>query len=310
MSATHKLYVLVGVLLATTYSASVVAQSGTVIQPDSLNSNEFQELDPEDYDGDYPVDAFEVEDADSESYGEDEYAVLDPDDEYYPGDEYSSDYLIDPLWDTLPPRPATLISAAEWAAISEGHSYPRENEEETEERKKERNRAANPGLDFGDGFLQGVDAIAWILIVALILGAIGYLLYRQRRDTSVTVNRDAYGVTDELLEASPEELQSQLDQHLAQGDYLNAIRYRFGQVLQSLRQRRLLTWIPGNTNQDYQEQLPEGYQHNFGRIASAFAYAFYAGRVVDQEQYQRFSQQVEEFDVQLGAASSNPDPRL
>lgn len=217
------------------------------------------------------------------------------------GHDYSTEYVEAPVWDSLTDRAGPQLTAEQWLGLAEGRSYERESTEEAEERKEERERARNqnPGLDFGSGFFEGLGVLAWVAILALILGLVGYLVYRQGKDTSVDVGRRDYGVTDELLEQSAGEIQSALDGHLAGGDYRNAIRYRFGQVLQLLRRAGHLAWVPGKTNADYLAELPAHLRPGFGVLAQAFNYAYYAGRDVGEEDYRRFSADADAFFVQV-----------
>jgi len=215
---------------------------------------------------------------------------------------YEQHYVSPPVWDSVGAKPQALLDAAEWQAIVEGHSYPRENEDDQEKREKKEEQAqkSNSGIDFGEGFLDGIGVLAWVLCIALILAGIGYLIFRQQRDTSVSKRSSSYGLTDELLEQSDEQLQDQLDIHLASGNYRDAIRYRFGQVLQMLRKRSLLSWVPGKTNQDYHDELPLVYQKTFALLAAAFSHAFYSGKEVDRAAYDSFANTADKLYAQLG----------
>jgi hypothetical protein len=145
----------------------------------------------------------------------------------------------------------------------------------------------------------------WVIVVALLVGLLIWLALRSRPDTAVDKNGLAFNLTDELLGASEAELQDGLAAKLGSGDYQGAIRYRFGQLLQALKQQGLLVWVPGKTNEEYSTELAEQYAAPFMVLAKAFAYAMFSGREVTPKQYEHFAQGADDF-MKLLPAQGKP----
>ena len=195
-----------------------------------------------------------------------------------------------------PPPPRDVVDEAEWREIVGDAAYAREEVEPRPELDPKL------GTDFGEGLLAGVRTLAWVLVVLLLVGGLLYLYLRAGRDTSVRSPGRSYGLTDELLAASEAELETALDRNLREGAYREAIRYRFGQLLQHLRSAGLLRWVPGKTNADYRDELPggeAGLREPFAALARQFAFATYAGREVGESQYEDFATAASRFDELL-----------
>ena len=150
-----------------------------------------------------------------------------------------------------------------------------------------------PSLD--PGIADALGTIAWIAVVGLLVGALAYLLYRRSKRPDHGTTRRDYGAADELLSASADDLATGLADNLDGGDYREAIRLRFGQVLQALRTRGLLVWVPGHTNAEYEAALPAALRGPFAGLSREFSYATYAGREVDAQRYERFAAAAEDF---------------
>ena len=200
-----------------------------------------------------------------------------------------------------PPAARDVVDEAAWEALTEGYAYERERPE------PEVDFEPPSGWEMSEGLLEAVRALAWVLVVALLVGGIAYFAWRGRRSTEVGDAGRSYGLTDELLAASEAELETALERNLREGDYRGAIRYRFGQLLQALRAVGLLRWVPGKTNAEYRDELPAGeIRATFARLAGGFAFATYAGREVGRERYEGFAAEVDRLE---GLTTSPPAGR-
>ena len=200
-------------------------------------------------------------------------------------------YLADPG-----PAPGPLTEA-DWEAVTEGITVDQETYEA-------------PPFDpaMFSGLARWVEVLVYILVGGLLVAALVYFVQRGRRDTSRAIRGREFGLTDELLASSAEELSDSLRGRLAGGDYRGAVRYRFGQLLQELRAAALLRWVPGKTNADYAAELPRGLGDGFEALAAAFAYATYSGRAVGEADYARFDAEATRFALEL-PAYREPAPR-
>ncbi len=190
-----------------------------------------------------------------------------------------------PRFDDVPAVPNSQITQAQWDSLGQGRAYKNKVPPQVAD--------AKDGVSWwsiGEGLSSVLSAIAWVLVVALLLGGIGYLVYNQQQRGRIERSRETFGVTDELLAATKEELDDALSQNLAAGNYREAIRYRFGKLLQLLRTRRLLRWVPGKTNDNYASELDDSLRAGFVVLAKAFSYAYYSGRHVTREAYEEFEQ--------------------
>ena len=182
------------------------------------------------------------------------------------------------------PSPKPAMTPADWDAIAGGEPYDQLAPRDTTGR-----RALDPAL------AEGIGTAAWVLVVVLLAGLLGYLVYRHRQRPDLSVSRTDYGTTDELLRTPADELAAGLATGLDARDYRTAIRLRFGQVLQALRTAGLLTWVPGNTNRDYERALPAALQSGFYGLSEEFSFATYAGREVAEARYRRFAEAADAF---------------
>ena len=195
------------------------------------------------------------------------------------------------------PTPKPALTPADWDAIAERGPYDQLPPPDT---ASQRPSALDPAI------AEGIGVAAWVLAVALLLAMVGYLIYRHRQRPDLAVTRTDYGTTDELLSATADELATGLATGLEAHDYRAAIRLRFGQVLQALRARGLLTWVPGSTNLEYERELPPMLRADFRDLSAGFSFATYAGRDVGEARYARFAAAAEAFLARARAPHNTP----
>ena len=185
----------------------------------------------------------------------------------------------------LSPKPA--LTPADWEQVTQRGPY--------DQKEPKQPRVPRTPNVMDRGVADAIGTVAWVLVVVLLLGGLAYLVYRYRKRPDLGVTRTDYGTTDELLAASADDLATGLKTNLHDGDYRLAIRMRFGQVLQALRERGLLKWVPGRTNLDYERALPVELAKAFGSLSNGFAYATYAGREVSAQRYEHFAAEAAAF---------------
>ncbi len=239
-------------------------------------------------------------------------------------DENSADVFADVLADTLPdayaqtdeaetysepiilietppsasPEPIAgpSLSAADWQDVTRRGPY----EVEVPPKPKEPDVPPVDEAAAAKFVEQLVSILSWVGIAVglCLLIWLGYKYYENQVDTSVSGR--AYVGTDSLMNASETELATQLEENLGERNFHLAIRYRFGQLLQALRKKRLLEWVPGSTNAEYAAALPTSLQADFRRLAEVFDFAAYGGREVTAEQYADFADRVLDYAKLVG----------
>ncbi len=203
---------------------------------------------------------------------------------------------------TYEPRGPEPLTAEQWRAITNREAFERRKPIEPPDADKLRK-------DTGFGsqkFYDSLSTVAWVLVVVLLAAGLAYGVYRFRRKPDLGISRRDYSATDTLLNTAPDALAADLADKLGARDYRMAIRLRFGQVLQELRARRLLVWVPGATNHEYEQVLPPVLRTGFASLAEDFAFATYAGRQLDGVYFRGFADKAENF---LLAASAPENPR-
>ncbi len=203
-----------------------------------------------------------------------------------------------PVYDPVAPDPLT---AEEWRAVADREPFEREGE--LKPKPREPPRVPDPSAE---RLFDSLSTVAWVLLIILLLAGLGYVIYRQRLRPDLSVSRSDYSATDALLNTAPDALAADLASKIGTRDFRMAIRLRFGQVLQELRSRKLLVWVPGHTNLDYERALPAYLRGDFAALADDFAYATYAGRELYEERFERFADKADTF---LLVAYGPNDPR-
>ena len=183
-------------------------------------------------------------------------------------------------------EPAAMppLTAEEWLDVTQRPPYARKGLPEP-----------NEGIQLDPGWADLLGTVAWVIVVVLLVALLIYLLARHSKRPDLSTSKRDYSATDELLSTSADDLAAGLATNLDGRNFREAIRMRFGQVLQTLRQRELLVWVPGNTNREYEAALPSALQPPFAALSAEFSYATYAGREVDEARYERFAAAADDF---------------
>jgi len=156
-----------------------------------------------------------------------------------------------------------------------------EVEEESEEEKEKRKRS-------GAIWLNALSFIE-ILAYGLILFLISYILFVIF--SKIKINQSDHH--NEIILAEEEEeniedmdLVSELDKALSTGDYRQAVRIRFLNVLQSLSINDLIKWKPEKTNRDYTRELRgQKFFTQFRDLAKVFELVWYGNTTISKAEY-------------------------
>lgn len=141
----------------------------------------------------------------------------------------------------------------------------------------------NPVRNFDVAFWGNVVQILAILLAVL---AIGYGIYRMlQQPRNRRVARDGAEITEENLEAYLHEtdLDRFLREALARGDYPQAVRVYFLQVIKHLSESGAILWSKEKTNRDYLRDMRAHPQFgDFQRATRTFERVWYGNAPLDR----------------------------
>jgi len=122
------------------------------------------------------------------------------------------------------------------------------------------------GGNFGGAFVEGLGALTWALIIALMLVVVGVLVWAMLRMSTEPGGEDDDAVSQRTMAESIKQLPFELDvptgdfrqqsqAAYAAGDYRRAMTYLFSHVLVTLDQKGLIRLRKGKTNRQYLSEL-------------------------------------------------------
>jgi len=175
------------------------------------------------------------------------------------------------------------ISETQWKKAAADLDYSKD----VPKPKKERPipKAPTPG---------GIDAgfwgnIAQVLAILLAVLAIGYGIYRMMQEPrNRRIARDGAEITEENLEAYLHEtdLERFLREALARGDFPQALRIYYLQVIKSLSESGLILWSREKTNRDYlREMRTNPLSLDFQHVTHTFERVWYGNTALNQEEF-------------------------
>jgi len=171
------------------------------------------------------------------------------------------------------PQPAAAqrpVPESQWEKASADLDYSKD----VPKPKKERPPANAPTPDFDAAFWGNIAQMVAILLAVL---AIGYGIYRMLQEPrNRRIARDGAEITEENLEAYLHEtdLDRFLREALARGDFPQALRIYYLQVIKRLSEADAILWSKEKTNRDYLREMrahPNGPEfqhatHTFERV--------------------------------------------
>ncbi len=161
-----------------------------------------------------------------------------------------------------PEAPVHAVSNETWTKASKGLDYSKDLPKPPK-KKKERPEGGRSGRDWST-LTQGWGTLAQVLAIALAILAIGYgIYYMLRQPRNRQISRDGVEITLDNIEDYLHEtdLEKFLRLALADGNYAQAVRLYYLQVIKDLSARNDIRWAREKTNRDY---LRDMRQHRLG----------------------------------------------
>ncbi|MBS1587914.1 MAG: DUF4129 domain-containing protein [Bacteroidetes bacterium] len=217
----------------------------------------------------------------------------------------------------LMPMPASAedgqyagISDSSWSQLTEQKAFYYKNE-----------REYRPGQETEDKDPRDMSESWWakmirffegdgkVLIYLGLLVAAGFILYYVvlsknmssvfGRKTKPAASSDP---TVENIEDIAETNWERLMQEAAQqGNYRNAIRYSYLQLLQLLQAQQLIKYRIDKTNYEYYHELSDSqYKVPFKQLSRQYEYAWYGRLAIDEPAYHQYLQEFNQLKRQLG----------
>ncbi|MBC9912456.1 hypothetical protein [Chitinophaga varians] len=168
---------------------------------------------------------------------------------------------------------------------------------------------------FGEGVARFIAKLffflwqfSWVILV-LLLGGLGYLLYRFMVKNDLSIFRKPK-LVDGLEEIQEENLQSASEYEekiraaIAAGEIRQAIRWWYLYTLFQLASRQLITPGREKTNNDYLRSMRNTpYYKMFSTLTLDYEYIWYGGFEISADNFRTMDQQFRDFNNQLGKAS-------
>jgi len=171
--------------------------------------------------------------------------------------------------------------------------------------KKERPKPTTPSPGIDTGFLGNIAQVLAILVTLL---AIGYGIYRMMQEPrNRRIARDGAEITEENLEAYLHEtdLERFRREALTRGDFPQALRIYYLQVIKSLSESGAILWSKEKTNRDYLREMQNNpLRRDFQHVTSIFEQIWYGNLPLDSAGFSRLEPA---FQTLLKQIPSRPD---
>jgi hypothetical protein len=182
------------------------------------------------------------------------------------------------------------VSEQQWKKAASDLDYSKDVSKQEKPKKKQAPQADGPNP------LRNFNTALWgnvlqILVLLLAVVAIGYGIYRMLQEPrNRRIARDGAEITEENLEAYLHEtdLDRFLREALARGDYPQAVRVYFLQVIKHLSESGAILWSKEKTNRDYLREMRAHPQFtDFQRATGTFERVWYGNAPLDAAGFDR-----------------------
>lgn len=156
------------------------------------------------------------------------------------------------------------------------------------------------GFQLSPDVYQVVETVLYILMIIGAVYVMTKLLFgeqvslfrpKQKHTTSLTVEEETIEETD---------IDSHIQDAIAQRQYREAIRYLHLKVLQQLSLKQLINWHFEKTNSDYYRELnTPDLKERFQKVAYVYDYVWYGEFVIDEPAFQKAKKQFDAFLLKL-----------
>ncbi|WP_126653376.1 DUF4129 domain-containing protein [Chryseobacterium aureum] len=158
---------------------------------------------------------------------------------------------------------------------------------------------------FGETTLTKSADFTTVLIRLFAILLVGFLLYFIIKYIMGKEGNFIFGKKNKKLDLNVQELHENIHEinfpeSIARfehaEDYRSAVRYQFLFVLKKLSDKKLISWNPEKTNEDYAAELKVPHLKNeFSNLSYIFDYVWYGEFSIEEESYQKFKNQYQAF---------------
>ncbi len=193
------------------------------------------------------------------------------------------------------------INTDRWRKATEGFDYSKDVPEPVK-KVEEKPRKSYNGPDWNWNFESWGD-IAKVFSAVLLLGLLGWLMYSFMQAPADSVIRagDGTAITIDNLDAYIQEtdLERFLREALSNGNYSQAIRIYYLQIIKDLSQKGAIEWSREKTNRDYLREMRHHPQfQEFRANTRTYEEVWYGNGTLDQRLFERIEVRMKRF---LGA---------
>ena len=181
--------------------------------------------------------------------------------------------------------------------INSAFEEPEPEEEEAAEEPEDDDDESDfdaPDFKMPEGLLK-------VLLIALVVAALGFLLYRTFAGTLFLTNTKVDEATYRLMAEMEEDLpNSDLDRYLQQalsdGNHKLAIRIYYLTIIQTLQDKGLIAWKKDKTNNAYlREMRNHDTYREFRATTRLFERVWYSNMRFGEQQYQKMAPRFQEY---------------
>lgn len=182
------------------------------------------------------------------------------------------------------------VSSSQWERAVQEIDYSSDVPEAKKEKKKKRSDAS-PGWSnpFDSINTQFWGSFFQLLAILIAVAAIGYGVYRMMQEPrNKRIARDGAEITVDNLEAYLHEtdLDQFLREALARGDFSQAVRIYFLQIIKQLSESGTIRWSKEKTNRDYLREMrahPEF--ETFRGLTRSYERIWYGNVLLDEKMF-------------------------
>jgi hypothetical protein len=197
------------------------------------------------------------------------------------------------------------ISDSSWRKLTDEKAFYYKNEREYKQgNEPEETERRDMSQSWWAKVIQFFEGNGKVLIYLILLVAAAFILYyvvlsknmssifgRSRKQ--VTGNEAAAENLEDIAETDWERLMQEAAQ---QGNYRNAVRYSYLQLLQLLQQQQLIKYRIDKTNYEYYHELNESrYKASFKQLSRQYEYTWYGHFTMGEPAYQQYMQELNQF---------------
>ncbi len=182
------------------------------------------------------------------------------------------------------------VSGSQWERAAQELDYSRDVPKAQKEKKK-KNSGASSGLSnpFDSINTQFLGSLFQFLAILIAVAAIGYGVYRMMQEPrNKRIARDGAEITVDNLEAYLHEtdLDQFLREALARGDFSQAVRIYFLQIIKQLSESGAIRWSKEKTNRDYLREMRAHPQfETFRGLTRSYERIWYGNMPLDEKMF-------------------------